>query len=394
MNRGLFGFPLKSLATNFNTFPKKGMFKDSFFGFPYNFPGYIFQCTPVSDNYTFIFTLIGSIGSNIIIDWGDGSTTAINFIGTNQIITHIYSSQISYNINFVGDTTVITKINCPSANLTGKLPSSFPKLFPNLTYFDVSANRLKGQIPDLGQCIYLQTLTLGVVSNGNFFEGTLPDFSNCKDLASFSFPSSTISSELTSFANNDKLTTFNVRNSAFKGQLPPFNNNPLLSFFEAQQTLFTGSPPDFGANTAMQFLSFGGTYTGQAFIGIDNMTALATLSLQSCGFAGVFPTIGNKASLTTLIAPYNSFSILTDFPANKFTNLSFVANSLNRASIDLILSQINIAYSASAPTVNATISLSGGTNASPTGGLSNIDKVSLENIFSNAGKLLTTSINV
>ena len=55
--------------------------------------------------------------------------------------------------------------------------------------------------------------------------------------------------------------------------------------------------------------------------------------------------------------------------------------SLSRSQVDKILSNLNISMIKNPPTSDLTLDLSGGTNASPTGGLNNSDLVNLRDII-------------
>jgi Leucine-rich repeat (LRR) protein len=92
----------------------------------------------------------------------------------------------------------------------------------------------------------------------------------------------------------------------------------------------------------------------------STLTALETLDL-------------NNNSLTTVTIP----STLT-----ALTTLNLYDNALNLASVDAVLLNLDTAGA-----LNGTLYLSGGTNASPTGGATNVNKLSLE------GKGWTVNIN-
>lgn len=398
MNNGLFGFPTKNLASNFNGFPKKGVVKESMFGFPYNIPGYIFQCTPNSDNYAFSIILTGNMGTNITIDWGDNTTTIVNFTGSAQTISHTFANQIPYSINFIGDTTVITAINCSGKRLYGILPQNMPQLFPYLTSFIINNNQLKGLLPNFNQCVYLKNLTLGTyVGQGNFFEGTFPDLSELVNLTDFYYGSGTIKDNIPNLSSAVGLKNFQIQGGMLGGNMFDCTNltelTQLAIYALAAGVVVTGIAPNIANATKLTFISLPScNFSGQNFPVIGS-NLINTLSYQGCGFTGTFPSFLNNTVLTTFTIGNCSCTSLTDFPANKFTSVGAQNNALDSISVDLILHQLNVAFTASAPTANLSVSLNGGTNASPTGGNANTDIVSLNAIFATTTYLLTISIN-
>lgn len=108
-------------------------------------------------------------------------------------------------------------------------------------------------------------------------------------------------------------------------------------------------------------------------IGITGCTSLTTLDISAYAFGfGSSLTVAGCTSLTTLVL--NSSIDLTTFALS--------GNALDLTSVDGILATID-----GAGQINGTLDLSGGTNASPTGGAANVNKVSLE------GKGWTVTIN-
>jgi hypothetical protein len=77
----------------------------------------------------------------------------------------------------------------------------------------------------------------------------------------------------------------------------------------------------------------------------------------------------------------------------QFTTFNASGCSLDVTSVDAVFSKLNTWYTANPPTANLTINLSGGTNAALTGGLANPDLVSLNNIFTTAGRILFATFN-
>lgn len=437
MNKGLFGYPTRNLGSNFNFFPKRQVIKDSIFGFPYNFPSYILQCTPTTDNYAFSFIIKGAIGTNLIVDWGDGSSTTINFTGADQTINKTYLAQVSYNINFIGDTTVVTKLICSNKSLTGKLPLNLATIFPNIDNFNVSTNKIGGIIPDLSTWVNITDFSL----QNNRFEGGLfninnwtqltnfnignnptmnwqcPDFSACTNLLVFGASASGLFGELPSFGNCINLTNFNISsNSGLNGSLPDFNSCFLLNTFninncnftgvlpsfsacvnlvdfECQANQFTNNLPDFSTCTKMSTFYCGINQFSGVLPSFNLCVLLTDFRCFTNQFSGALPNFNSCTSLITFSCHNNQFTSITGIPNAKMTICNLYNNALDQVSVDLVFYQLDTIFSASAPTSNLAVNINLGTNASPTGGMINTNIIHLGNIFTSALKLLTININ-
>jgi len=89
-------------------------------------------------------------------------------------------------------------------------------------------------------------------------------------------------------------------------------------------------------------------------------------------------------NLATLAMP-NITTSFVDFRADN--------NALDVASVDAVFAKFNTFFSANTALNALTIRLDGGTNAAPTGGSNNVDRLNLISIFAAAGKTLTISQN-
>jgi hypothetical protein len=114
----------------------------------------------------------------------------------------------------------------------------------------------------------------------------------------------------------------------------------------------------------------------------NTLTALETLDLRDNSLTTL--TIPNTlTALTNLYLTDNSLTTVTiPKTLTALTNLDLNNNALNLASVDAVLLNLDTAGA-----LNGTLYLSGGTNASPTGGATNVNKLSLE------GKGWTVNIN-
>jgi len=115
---------------------------------------------------------------------------------------------------------------------------------------------------------------------------------------------------------------------------------------------------------------------------LSSLILLQTLDLE----ANLLTTVTIPDTLTALANLYLQFNSLTTVTIpNTLTalaNLNLNSNALTIASVDAVLLNLDTAGA-----LNGTVNLSGGTNASPTGGATNVNKLSLE------GKGWTVNIN-
>jgi hypothetical protein len=112
-------------------------------------------------------------------------------------------------------------------------------------------------------------------------------------------------------------------------------------------------------------------------------------------FSGSPPKISSHITNGLIYAVYscefNSASNLTEF-RKAMTEFRLDGNALQTAKVDELLHNLNLYYTANAPTADCTINLSGATMGIPTGGASNSDIIALQNIWTAAGKTLTITV--
>ncbi len=122
---------------------------------------------------------------------------------------------------------------------------------------------------------------------------------------------------------------------------------------------------------------------------------LNQLLINNNVFTGGLPNISQDATIglvyNAYINGFTSASSLTTFK-KAMSVFRIDLNSLPTAKVDELLHNLNVYYTANAPTVNCTINLSGAAMGIPTGGASNTDLVALQAIWTAAGKTLTITI--
>ncbi len=183
-------------------------------------------------------------------------TLSFNF-GTN-ILTGIFKEDFA--IRFPQLESI--RFSGQSQNISGQLPFNFS--FLNFLYFDIAYfNNLYGDFPNVDNWTKLKYLRIGGTSSGNTSRFTsIPSFNNCINLVYFyaAFLDYINPTELLSFNNCSNLYYFNIAkstniNSGFIGSMPSFSNCTKLNTFSCQYQNFDGEQPSFNTCVALSFLN-------------------------------------------------------------------------------------------------------------------------------------------
>jgi hypothetical protein len=205
--------------------------------------------------------------------------------------------------------------------LTGSIPNIV--LNPLLVEFNCHSNQLTGPVPS----------SVGIIGFTNYFcynnqlTGSIPILNN--NIQRFDCNSNQLSGSIPNLNNNVLLRIYACQDNQLTGSIPSLNNNTLLQDFRCQTNQLTGLIPSLSANTSLEI-----------FFCLNN---------QLTGFVG------------------GSVSI-------NLGNFQTQNNQLTTSAVDAILAAF---VAANKTTGTRTLNL-GGTNASPTGGVNNPDKLTLE----------------
>lgn len=301
-----------------------------------------------------------------------------------------------------------TLTNLTNFILTGdhQLENEIPNLSANtsLIEFDVSNNfSLSGNIPELNN---LPDLAIAKFSN-NSFTGSLPSLSsNHKLVEFFSNGNNSITSDLP-LVSSIFLKTINIQQNDVKGEPHDFRNTPLLENYFAFSCSLSGPLPALSACPKLLEIDFNGNIFKDNIPFVNNLTSVIQLNLNNNVLSGFCPEVNNLSALEFFRfnnnkqnkSGFNSPGITGDvpdvsgninlkildmasnaltgytgsvWPSAQFQNLQVQNNNLTTAAVDTLLSAL-----CAGGGNNGTAEL-GGTNASPTGGSSNPQKVHLE----------------
>jgi hypothetical protein len=285
------------------------------------------QSTPGAESI-----IVNAAAGNVIrLEWGDGADTTITTIGSNQTLSHTYSTSGTYKLKFTKDYKKLSCLNISNCNLTGSIPSEIGNLI-NLTCLYLSNNQLSGSIPsEIGNLINLTYLCLRY----NQLSGSIP-------------------SEIGNLIN---LTYLYLYDNSLSGSiLSEIGNLTNLTRLYLHDNLLSGSIPSE----------------------LGNLTSLAYLYLHNNSLSGSIPSeIGNLTNLTRLYLHNNS---LTDYePVNQ--SVSIVHYYINdnaittQADIDSLINNFYVIRHD--PSFSLTqLYMDGGTNSTPSAqGISECDSL-------------------
>lgn len=261
--------------------------------------------------------------------------------------------------------------------------------FQGVTNFNVAGNtQLKGTL-DVSS---LSSLTsLGIYSTG-YTEVLLPigasnfrlnangslawkdtiDFSMLSSIDLLEISGVDVSTIIWPDSSNNTLLGINIVSCNFSGEFD------LSMFKNLDGNLFLNS----NNITSFKWPEEGMIGTNNQFR-VQNNNLQGTLDISTLNGLYYFCEGNSNPNLEEVLWP--------DF-TNWFSRVDWGDCSLNQSTIDNLLSKLNTYYS-TGTVVNLTIDLAGGTNMPPTDGSQNSDILSLETIFSNAGRTLTLSYN-
>jgi hypothetical protein len=267
----------------------------------------------------------------------------------------------------------------------------------NLTFISLANNKITGNIPPFTGTPNLVT----AVFNNNLYSGSIPPYNSA--LRNFQCTSNQLTGTVPNFINNEWRIFQIGGNVGLTGPIPPaLSSQTFMTVFICPECSLDGTVPNIDNCVKMQrFLLASNDFTGS----IPNLSSNVDLEVawfHNCRFTGTIPSLSNctnlraflcnnqrnqtkltgsipsLSSLNNLEIFYCSLNQLTSFVGGSVSNTlgDFRAqdNQLTTAAVDAILAAFVAANKTTGP---RTLNL-GGTNASPTGGVNNPDKLTLE----------------
>jgi hypothetical protein len=323
-------------------------------------------------------------GATLYWKWPDGTYTSSNAPSKNLAAgTKTVSVQSRDGFNKVD------QFNGTSQQFSGALPSF--AAFTALTDFRCYGNAFTGALPSFAAC----TALVGFQCYSNSFSGALPSFAACTALVIFYCFSNNFTGALPSFAACTALTDFRCYGNAFTGALPSFAACTALTGFQCYSNSFSGALPSFATCTLLTIFNVSSNAFSGTLPSFATCTLLTIFSVSSNAFSGTLPSFATCTLLTSFNVSSNAFSgtlpsfatctLLTGFSVggvtgNQFSGVTagsfatqkslntanFAINALPAAAVNQILADFVVSLGISGRVV-CTVTLSGGTNAAPTG---------------------------
>lgn len=295
---------------------------------------------------TLTITLRGTAGYACVITWGDTTETSFSFTGSDQVVTHVYSSTGTYNVTLICFADVLLIFSVNNEPFAGSELPDF-SVFTNLQEL-----RLKASLPaPMWASLPFPFLELLNLAN-NGITGTFPSLINMPSL----------------------ITLYCIGNS-FTGSLPNPSPCPLLESYSFDDSDFTGSIPDWSSNTSLVQIRIAHLSLSGTLPSLSNLTALDELYATGCGISGIIPSLTLNVVLRSIKIDSNALSDYTP-SVIALTLIQFWAagNALPESAVNQILA--DFATNLDGRPSSGEITLDGGTNAAPTGqGL--IDKAAI-----------------
>jgi Leucine-rich repeat (LRR) protein len=219
---------------------------------------------------------------------------------------NLSENRFTGNIEFLRSLRSLAFVQLRKNRFSTFLSSGLP--LPNVTYFSVASNKIKGSIPNTLSLPKLESLYL----SENLFTGNFPEF-NSPNLQSVTLDTNSFQGSLPTFRYNKKLHYFSARNNYFgnnRGNFSKFANTPELSSLDLTGNRFSGTLPDLSNLKKLDLLFlannfFAGTIPQHYF----KFKSLKSLSIGVNKLNGTIPVgFSRIPGFETFYAPSNLFT--------------------------------------------------------------------------------------
>ncbi|XP_068645927.1 receptor-like protein 9b isoform X2 [Aristolochia californica] len=190
----------------------------------------------------------------------------------------------------------LEKLDMSDNRMSGALPYNLDNWFPNLNFFNLSSNYLKGRIPELSVSIEILDL-----SNNNF-SGKIPHSltKNCTSLQYLDLSGNSLEGEiLHTDSNLGQLQYFKLSNNHFTGSIPPaIANCSRMILLDIRNNNLSGDiSKSLTILPQLRALLLGGNHLqGQIPIQLCHMNRLQFIDLSNNNLSGKLPSCLNNFS--------------------------------------------------------------------------------------------------
>ncbi len=189
--------------------------------------------------------------TNVIIDWGDGTSTTVNNANQTADVTHTYASAGEYYVSITGILTTFGRVNYPNANKLLEVVSFGDLGITSLNYAFMSATNLISVPQVLPASVTILKDTFRGANSFNDPDITLWDISNVTDISSMFLDATSFNQPIGSW-NTESVTTFrDLFNGAdaFNQNISAWNTSNVTNMegvFRNNDAFNNGGDPNIG----------------------------------------------------------------------------------------------------------------------------------------------------
>ena len=156
---------------------------------------------------TTTFTIKGTNGKTVYINWGDENTTTCSMTGLNVNYDHDYVSEGTYNVSFSGDLDEITHFKCIESSISGDI--AWISGLASLKYIFFGDSNVSGDVANLAGLTNLETIYLYNTS----VTGDMSSLSTATLLLNLFLQGSDVSGDIADLSTLISLTNLRLENT-------------------------------------------------------------------------------------------------------------------------------------------------------------------------------------
>ena len=227
----------------------------------------------------------------------------------------------------------VTELDLSANGLRGTIPNL--SALSDLSVLDLGQNALTGPIPDLSAHTELTRLDLGL----NDLSGSIPDPSALTNLTILNLGANQLTGPIPDMGVLTDLTTLNLEGNGLTGEIPDLSALSNLTHLYLGHNQLTGEIPDPGTLSNLKTLVLSHNLLTGPIPDLDALTGLIRLDLHSNLLAGEIPDLGGLTELTWLDLHSNQLTgAIPDVSALTYlSRLSLHSNQLSGTILGLNL---------------------------------------------------------
>lgn len=231
---------------------------------------------------TISLTIRGILGKTVDIYWGDQVKDVVTLTGSNQGVTHDYSSEGVYYISVLCQRNILKTFYLQNSSI--------------VSYFPI---------------LDTQTSLYYIAFDNNNFTSNIPSLANMTTMYYFYVRNSNLTGSIPSLTGLTKLQRFYVTGNVLSGSIPDLTTNINIRYLLLDSNQLTGSIPSLNANTKAIFLYFASNLLTGSIPTLTNLTTLQRFYCHSNQLTGSIPSLTLCISLTNFYFFTNQISNYT-----------------------------------------------------------------------------------